>query len=104
MNAVDENRRGGGTDGKGGEAASFLSEATEAGEQSCAEPVRGTGGQQLLVPGLRPLRLADRLLLLASAPLAPTKPQRAADFGLFDLNARNQLELFAARPTREHNS
>jgi hypothetical protein len=63
----------------------------------------GTGEQQLLVPGVRPLRLADRLLLLASAPLAPTKPQRAADFGLFDLNARNQLELFAARPTKEHN-
>jgi hypothetical protein len=89
--AVHESRRCGDTGGKGGEAASFLSEATEAGEQS-------------LVPGVRPLQLADRLLLLASAPLAPTKPQRAADFGLFDLNARNQLELFAARPTREHNS
>jgi hypothetical protein len=74
--------------GESGGSASFLSETTEAGEQS-------------LVPGVRPLRLADRLSFLASAPLAPTKPQRAIDFGLFDMNARNQLDLFASRPTSE---
>lgn len=58
-------------------------------------------GMQILVPGVNPLRLADRLAFLASAPLAPTKPQRPADFGLFDVNARNQLDLFASRPSKE---
>jgi hypothetical protein len=56
---------------------------------------------QTLVPGVRPLRPSDRLAFLASAPLAPTKPQRPIDFGLFDMNARNQLDLFASRPIKE---
>jgi hypothetical protein len=66
----------------------FLTEDTQAGVQS-------------LMPGVAPLRLADRLAFLTNAPLAPTKPQRSIDLGLFDLNARNQLDLFAPRPTSE---
>lgn len=64
----------------------FSSEATEAGEQT-------------LMPGVAPVRLGDRLALLAAAPMMPRKAQRPPDFGLFDLAARNQLELFApSRP------
>jgi hypothetical protein len=54
-------------------------------------------GEQSLVPGVTPITLADRLAWRAAQPLAPSRPQRACDLGLFDLNARAQLELFAAR-------
>lgn len=61
-----------------------------------------TIGLQSLVPGVAPIRALDRLLTRAAAPLEPKKPQRPCDLGLFDLNARNQLDLFAravaARP------
>ena len=36
----------------------------------------------------------DRLAIRANAPLEPRKPQRPADHGLFDTNARNQIEMF----------
>ncbi len=52
-------------------------------------------GLQTLVPGVAPIGLADRLAARAAAPLEPKKPQRPCDLGLFDLNARNQLDLFA---------
>lgn len=55
-------------------------------------------GVQSLVPGVAPITQADRLACRAAQPLAPRKPQRACDFGLFDLAARNQLELFAPPP------
>lgn len=51
-------------------------------------------GEQLLVAGVAPIRLADRLAFRAAAPLLPRKPQKPLDIGLFDLNARNQLDLF----------
>jgi hypothetical protein len=51
-------------------------------------------GVQTLVTGVAPITPAVRLAMLANAPLLPRKAQRAADHGLFDVNARNQLELF----------
>jgi hypothetical protein len=57
-----------------------------------AEPTEA--GQQCLVPGVAPIGLRERLELLAQAPLLPKKAQKPADHGLFDLNARNQLDLF----------
>ena len=51
-------------------------------------------GEQFLVCGITPLRLADQLALRAAAPLLPIKAQKPLDIGLFDLAARNQLELF----------
>jgi hypothetical protein len=51
-------------------------------------------GVQTLVSGVAPITPAARLAFLANSPLLPRKAQRAADHGLFDLNARNQLELF----------
>jgi len=54
-------------------------------------------GLQSLVPGVAPIDPADRLRWRAEAPLAPNKPQRPCDCGLFDLNARNQLDLFAPK-------
>ncbi len=51
-------------------------------------------GLQTLVPGVAPILTRDRLALRAAAPLEPRKAQRACDHGLFDLAARDQLELF----------
>jgi hypothetical protein len=57
-------------------------------------------GEQALVPGVTPITLAERLAWRAAQPLAPVKAQRPCDLGLFDVNGRAQLELFAARPSR----
>jgi hypothetical protein len=54
-------------------------------------------GDQSLVPGITPIRPFDWLTLRAAAPLRSAKPQKSADHGLFDLNARDQLDLFAPK-------
>ena len=51
-------------------------------------------GNQTLVPGVAPNTPRDRLAIRANAPMEPRKPQRPADHGLFDINARNQIEMF----------
>ena len=51
-------------------------------------------GNQTLVPGVTPITPRDRLAIRANAPLEPRKAQRPADHGLFDTNARNQIEMF----------
>ena len=68
-------------------------QATDAFE---AEPTEA--GLQCLIGGVAPIRLADRLRSRAAAPLEPSKPQRPCDLGLFDLNARLQLDLFSKLP------
>ncbi len=57
-------------------------------------------GRQTLVPGVAPILPSARLALRAAAPLRSPKPQRPADHGLFDLAARDQLDLFAPREPR----
>ena len=52
-------------------------------------------GPQTLVTGVAPITQADRLAFRAAAPLQPKKPQRGCEHGLFDLNARNQIEMFS---------
>lgn len=51
-------------------------------------------GNQTLVPGVAPITPRDRLAMRANAPMEPRKAQRPADHGLFDTNARNQIEMF----------
>lgn len=51
-------------------------------------------GVQSLVSGVAPITPAERLAFLANAPLQPRRVQRPADHGLFDTNARNQIEMF----------
>ena len=51
-------------------------------------------GEQTIVPGVAPITLRQRLALLFAAPLAPRRPQRPMNIGLFDEDARNQLDLF----------
>ena len=50
-------------------------------------------GNQTLVPGVAPITPRDRLVIRANAPMEPRKAQRPADHGLFDTNARNQIEM-----------
>jgi hypothetical protein len=52
-------------------------------------------GEQSLVPGVTPITTLDRLSLRAAAPLRSANAQKAADHGLFYLNARDQFDLFA---------
>ena len=51
-------------------------------------------GNQTLVPGVAPITPRDRLAIRANAPMEPRKAQLPADHGLFDTNARNQIEMF----------
>ena len=51
-------------------------------------------GVQTLVSGVAPISFAERLAIRANAPMEPRKPQRPANHGLFDMNARNQIEMF----------
>ena len=51
-------------------------------------------GVQTLVSGVAPITPAQRLAMRANAPMEPRKAQRPADHGLFDTNARNQIEMF----------
>ena len=51
-------------------------------------------GEQTLIPGVRPVSLRERLTLQASAPLIPRRAQKPLNIGLFDEDARNQLNLF----------
>jgi len=51
-------------------------------------------GEQTLIPGVRPVSLRERLTLQDSAPLIPKKSQKPLNIGLFDEDARNQLNLF----------
>jgi hypothetical protein len=51
-------------------------------------------GEQVLVPGIPQVTLRERLEHLLGAPLRPSKPQKPLNIGLFDEDARNQLDLF----------
>jgi hypothetical protein len=55
-------------------------------------------GEQALIPGVRPVSIYERLMELAAQPMRPNRPQRPCDLGLFDEVARNQLDLFSAKP------
>ena len=51
-------------------------------------------GEQVLAPGIAPVSLRERLERLLAAPLRPVKAQKPLNIGLFDEDARNQLDLF----------
>jgi hypothetical protein len=51
-------------------------------------------GEQTLVPGVRPISPRDRVEARMAAPLRPRVPQKPLDIGLFDEDARNQIDLF----------
>lgn len=53
-------------------------------------------GRQVLVPGVAPVSLRERLEVMASQPVTPKRGpvlQKPCDIGLFDEAARAQLDL-----------
>jgi hypothetical protein len=55
-------------------------------------------GLQTLIPEVTPITPADRLAQRAAAPMRAKKLQKPCDFGLFDLAARDQFDLFTKLP------
>jgi hypothetical protein len=51
-------------------------------------------GEQTLLAGVRPITCRDRLQARMEAPLEPRCRQKPLAIGLWDEDARNQLELF----------
>lgn len=51
-------------------------------------------GEQTLVPGVKPITRRDRLQALMDAPLLPKWAQKPCNVGLFDEDARAQLDIF----------
>lgn len=53
-------------------------------------------GPQYLIGGVAPITQKQRLDLLASLPMTPkrARTQKPCDIGLFDEDARNQMDLF----------
>jgi hypothetical protein len=51
-------------------------------------------GEQTLIPGVRSVTARERIEARMAASLIPRKQQKPLDFGLFDLAARYQLDLF----------
>ena len=51
-------------------------------------------GLQHVIPGAERISERARLERRMAAPLKPTKPQKPADDGLFDVAGRGQGELF----------
>ncbi|MDJ0683714.1 MAG: hypothetical protein QNJ84_03365 [Alphaproteobacteria bacterium] len=54
-------------------------------------------GEQIVAPGVKPITLKDRLTLRADQPMAPKRnpnaEQKPCDLGLFDMDARRQIDL-----------
>lgn len=48
---------------------------------------------QMMIAGVQPVSLGERLTWAAQQPIQPKRAQRALDFGFWD-PMRNQLELF----------
>jgi hypothetical protein len=51
-------------------------------------------GEQTLVPGVKPVTLRERLAFRLALPLTSDKTQKPMNLGLFDEDARKQLNLF----------
>jgi hypothetical protein len=60
------------------------------------EVERTEQGLQLMLGGVRPQTMRDKLDWLAAQPLVPRKRQKSCDIDLFDTEGRRQMELFAA--------
>lgn len=65
-------------------------------------------GEQLLVSGVRPITLRDRLMVRAVQPMAPKRNpnayQKPCNHGLFDDAARSQLDLLDLIGAAESNA
>lgn len=51
-------------------------------------------GLQLMLSGVKPQSMKDKLDWLIAQPMQPKKQQKPCDIGLFDTESRKQLEMF----------
>ena len=54
---------------------------------------RTDAGAQMVMRGVKPITLRDRLAVMAAAPITPRVTQKSCDHGLFDLQSRKQTDL-----------
>jgi hypothetical protein len=64
------------------------------GKRYAADVERTPEGLQLMLGGVKPQSMKDKLDWLIDQPMQPRKQQKSYDIGLFDTERRNQLELF----------
>jgi hypothetical protein len=64
------------------------------GKRYLVDVERTEQGLQLMLGGVRPQSMRERLAWLAAQPLQPRRRQKPCDIGLFDTESRKQLELF----------
>ena len=55
-------------------------------------------GEQILIPGVKPVRLRERLLLQMQAPLGPRAAQKPMTIGLFDRTPATSSNSFDGGP------
>lgn len=64
------------------------------GKRYDANVERTPQGFQLMLAGVRPQAMKEKLDWLIAQPMRPRKHQKPCDIGLFDEESRKQLELF----------
>ncbi len=64
------------------------------GKRYAADVERTPEGLQLMLGGVKPQTMKDKLDCLVAQPMQPRKQQKPCDIGLFDTERRNQLEMF----------
>ena len=64
------------------------------GKRYAADVENTPEGLQLMVAGVRPQSMKDKLDWRIAQPMQPRKQQKPCDIGLFDTERRKQLEMF----------
>jgi hypothetical protein len=64
------------------------------GKRYAADVERTLEGLQLMLAGVKPQSMKDKLDWLVAQPMQPRKQQKPCDIGLFDTESRRQLEMF----------
>ena len=64
------------------------------GKRYASDVERTPEGLQLMLGGVKPQTMKDKLDWLIAQPMQPRKQQKPCDIGLFDTESRKQLEMF----------
>jgi hypothetical protein len=64
------------------------------GKRYAADVEQTPEGLQLMLAGVKPQSMKDKLDWLIAQPMQPRKQQKPCDIGLFDTESRKQLEMF----------
>jgi hypothetical protein len=64
------------------------------GKRYTADAEKTPEGVQVMLDGVKPQTMKDKLDWLIAQPMQPRKQQKPCNIGLFDEARRNQLELF----------